>query len=417
MSATRVSTVDARSLPTSTRPVDRIAYVTCPGTDLSVVQMKRNDSSDMDSCGVFTDSWWCIRCTGLPTRFFRLFRGEKSLWQLLSRYAFLDATECVNHKTFDVFYVDDPESEWVNKEIHVPYDVRDYIGVPQFHVNSGVCWYAAFCWVAFGCSPVREVVTSKLSEGMTRDALLALLQPEAAKRLRSRLWYDFSLGDDVEGRPEDDGQNGGSEFALLCAKSKLSLACLCEENGRFGVCDEPIFDHGGKRCDAKCGRNDHPTFVMLRFVDGDHSEKFQFRRRIVYNGNVYKLFAFFLGQLKCGHQIGMVSPTGNWRDWGVVDADAHKHGIGPMFFRIEDSSHAEWWRKIHLMINVTKYGDGLSEFCPLSPWNKRDNFFDSYRSSTSASKHLRPRKFRLARHPDGVGHCSVDAVYIRADLM
>ena len=415
MTSQRVSTIECDSLPASCKPVDRICYVTCPGSNLRIVQMKRNDAAEMDSCGVFLDSWWCIQAGDLPTRYFRIFRGGSSLWQLLSRYAFLDANECVNHKTFDVTYLEAPASEFVNKEIQVPHDVRDYIGVPQFHVNSGVCWYAAFCWVAFGCSPVREVVTSRLSEGMTRDALMALMQPDAAKRLRSRLWHDFSLGDDVNGRPEDDGQNGGSEFALLCSKSELSLACLCEDGGKFRVCDEPIFDHGGKRCSATCKRGDHPTFVMLRFVDGDHSGRFGFRRRIVYNTKVYKLFAFFMGQLKCGHQIGMVSPTGNWRDWGVVDADAHKHGIGPMFFRVDEASHCDWWKKIHLMINVTKYGENLAEFCPLSPWNTRDDVFDSYRSASSPTR----RRYRLGRNDshDGVGHCSVDAVYIRSDLM
>ena len=78
----------------------------------------------------------------------------------------------------------------------------------------------------------------------------------------------------------------------------------------------------------------------------------------------------------------------------MTDADAHKDGIGPCFCEFSHDMSAEWWSKWRDLVNVTKYGQGYSEFCPLSPWNLRDDEYDKYKGT------------------HGAGSCSIDALYI-----
>ena len=134
--------------------------------------------------------------------------------------------------------------------------------------------------------------------------------------------------------------------------------------------------------------------LALRFQDGDHSGRFPIQRRVRVGDRRYGLAGLYMGQKKCGHQIGVVCPSGDWRDWMIVDADLHKDGISPVFIRFEGPEwNDRWWEAWRELVHVTKYGNGSSEFCNLSRWNPVNHSLDKFSGAS-------------------VGTNSIDAVYV-----
>jgi hypothetical protein len=106
------------------------------------------------------------------------------------------------------------------------------------------------------------------------------------------------------------------------------------------------------------------------------------QRRVRIGNQHYRLCGFYAGQQKCGHQLGITSPTGSWRDWVIVDADLHKDGISPVFVRFDGSEWLDgWWDAWRELMHVTKFGPSSSEFCNLSPWNPQNSSLDQYRGT------------------------------------
>jgi hypothetical protein len=104
------------------------------------------------------------------------------------------------------------------------------------------------------------------------------------------------------------------------------------------------------------------------------------QRRVRVGKQHYRLCGIYAGQQKCGHQMGITSPTGSWRDWVIVDADLHKDGISPIFVRFEGPEWLDgWWSGWRELMHITKFGNNASEFCNLSPWNPHNASLDQYR--------------------------------------
>ena len=313
----------------------------------------------------------------------------------MKRYGFLDDAGCVNHRRCRLRYADAIS----DSPLQVGHDVRDCIGVPQFYRDSGVCWFASFCWVAFGNERVKRFLIGHHPEEMKISADRCLFSRTQAEEYRKQLWYKHAVGDDVDDHPLNDGKNGAGEFTIMCAKFKVPLVRLKEERGVMTPILSPVVDQRGNRLGLTLPR-DHssPHILMLRFIDGDHSSRFPLHRRVTYRGKRYRLFGIFLGQRKCGHQCGMVCSGEDWKNWGVTDADAHKDGIGPCFCHFTDDMKTTWWDKWRHLVTVTKYGQGGNEFCPLTPWNVRDDEYDKYKGTAEK------RAF-------GRGSLSLDALY------
>ena len=145
-------------------------------------------------------------------------------------------------------------------------------------------------------------------------------------------------------------------------------------------------------CDVN---KDH--ILAFRFQDGDHTKRFPARRRITFQNRRYRLVSMYMGQKDCGHQIGVASPTGHWRDWVIDDADLHKDGIGPIFIRFDGEFWMEHrWEAWNKLVHVTKHGLNRSKFCIITPHNERNDKLNN------PEKHVTKNK----------GTCSVDMIYV-----
>lgn len=382
-----------------------VRYCTCPEGDLRLF-VAVDVSKGLDVHGVPGDAWWVVRCSGLPDRTIRLVRGSVSLASLLRRYAFQDADGCVNHKDVRFEYAprDDPLPH--HSIDHIPSRLRDATGVPQFSLNSGVCWYASFCWTAFASSVVKDMVCTRMPTALRPLCDACLHDRVAAEELRARLWHDYAVGDDVTKRPELDGRNGLTEFCVLCAKIGLPMIRYVENRGRIVPMQARVRDQRRESAVVHPPSGDEPHLLIVRFQDGDHKTKFPMPRRIrTKDGRRYRLVGFYMGQRKCGHQIGasLHDDACNWRHLSVTDADLHKDGVSPIFVFFKGEEWVqEWWAAMDKIVHVTKFGPGKREFCNMSPHNPKDDSLDNYRDgryrdgTTSRDKH---------------GSCSIDLIF------
>jgi hypothetical protein len=371
------STEDLPTPPRDTR-VHTVNFETCPGSDLCIHLILEN-TSDHDKYGVVSDSWWAICCKDLPDRTIRLFGGSSSLMALLKRYAFMDAVGCINHRRAKVKFTQLSTPLPLIK-LKVPAHLIDAIGVPQFYPRSGVCWYSALCWVSF-CNPtVCDFIKKRVPPDIARMIDNCLFSRLSAEALRAYLWHTHKIGDNVDDPPENDGRNGFSEFTSLCAAFHIPLLRFKEGGGMLREMRSSSNDVSQVQMPSLCRKSPH--FLAIRFDDGDHT-RFPVIRRICHAGQRYRLVGMYMGQRKCGHQIGVASTTGDWRDMAIGDADWHKDKIGPMFIQFEgDRWMSEWWNAWKYLVPVTKFGKNTQEFCNLSPHNPPDSSIEHQKIST-----------------------------------
>lgn len=386
------------SLPPSPKAM-RIMYVTfrtCPGSSLRI-HVVHDETSTRDATGVCSDSWWSIECTDLPARTFRLMRGAHSLVELLKRYGFQDGEGCVHHRDAVIHYGDDVCVHQRGRlEELVPHHMLDCCGVPQFYRNSGVCWFASLCWSGFANQDVLTFLTRFMPDDESTLCRRALRNQADAEKLRKCLWYKYRVGDNVEDPPEMDGKNGCNEFICWCAQLGVPLIQMEEHRGMLHHVNEDVDDQGGQRHKLTKVNCNEPHLLVLRFQDGKHSDKVPLHRRIKLWNHRYRLVGLYMGQRKCGHQIGMSCSSKHWRDWSLGDADLHKDGIGPIHIHFSDNWKHDWWKAWRVLVHVTKYGVGQREFCPINPHNVANNSLDSG---------------TLDHRTSAPGTCSVDALY------
>ena len=364
----------------------RVRYRTCPGSDVCV-HLLRDVDATLDAHGCPKDAWWAVRCAKLPDRTMRLFQGSHSLSQLLKRYGFLDGEGCVSHKEAVAEYgpvaykaATTPPLE----PIRVPKHLEDARGVPQFHPNSGVCWFGTLCWTSFANPKVRDLLLSKMPPDLAKVAKDSIYSPEAAKAFRAKLWYEYAVGDDVEQDPSLDGRNGFTEFSVLCAKLGVPMIRYRENEGKMVLLDPSLTDRRGKRTRVRAPRKKgEPHLLVLRYQDGDHTKKHPIRRRVVDgSGQRYRLVGLYLGQRHCGHQIGAAFPTDSWRQVSWGDSDLHKAGIGPVHVDFQGEEWVDgWWKAMREITHLTKFGAGHRDICNMNAWNDPDDKYDKFRSS------------------------------------
>lgn len=371
----------------------RITFTTCPGSDLAIHHVRdARAGQEVDTHGMVADSWWRITCTDLPSRTFRLFRGAHSMSELLRRYGFQDASGCVNHKMATIHYaprVATPKEQTLAVDLpDVAPELVDAIGIPQFYERSGVCWFATMCWCSIVNKDVNALVRARLPDAdFVRLFDRVIYDRDAAEAFRKRLWETFTVGDDVTLPPEMDGRNGFTEFCVLCAHIGLPMWRLRERGGVLHLMDPRVTDMKGRSHTVPLPKESkdgivEPHLLALRFQDGDHTGKFPILRRVEFRGRRYRLACLYMGQRKCGHQIGMASPNGDWRSWSIVDADRHKAGIGPDNIYFKGSRWIEeWWRAWGELVHVTKYGASTSQFCSINPHNPPNNSLDCFKGT------------------------------------
>lgn len=360
--------------------IDSIRFETCPGSSL-VVRVAQIVDASLCSAGVPSDMWLLIRCDRLPDRFVRLTRGAHSLFNLLTRYGFQEGIKCVNHDRMTLHYVlakDPPPNIPLTA---VPGSMRDATGVPQFFPRSGICWYNALCWTSFSDPSMREFIRSHFPEDMRELCDRCLYDREAALTLREQIWHRFKAGDDISLPPEMDGRNGGTEFLTICAKLKVPVLRYEEHHGRLVLMDASHHDRAGTPCALPECDVKRKHVLMVRFVDGSHEKKFRVPRETNIRGRTYRLMGIYFGQQKCGHQIAIGSTNGDWRHWGIADADLHKDGIGPIFVHFDDEwkDFDKWYDAWEELILITKFGRNRENFCSMGIKNSPDDSLDQYR--------------------------------------
>jgi hypothetical protein len=356
-----------------------VNFRSCPGSDLCI-RLARSMSDDPDEFGVSRDSWWIVQSKNLPDRTFRIFRGSHSMRNLLRRYGFLDALGCVNHRRAAAEY-EPCASAPSNLPVNVPPELLDASGVPQFYPTSGICWLTATFWNAFANPTLRRWITSRMPDTARPLCEGCIYNRDSAEALRKMLWYDFAIGDNVEDDPLKDGRNGFSEFSTLCAKLRIPLVRLKEENGRFVRMSQTVSDRKGRSVHLPLPRPNEAHLMAFRFIDGDH-RKFPVLRHLTIRGQRYTLLCIWCGHKKCGHQLGIACVDDNWKRNAFSDADMHKDGIGPVHIDFSNYS-GDWWKAYKQLVFVTKFGAGGSEFCNLNPHNDPDDSLDRYRGISS----------------------------------
>lgn len=364
-----------------------VTFATCPTNAMRLVIFRTEEEERegcLDASGLASQYWVRITAHKLPAKYMHLNRGSHSLQQLLRRYAFVGADGCVNHGSANVIFRAGP-SPIVDIAGVVPPHLVQARGVRQPHVRSGACWFGTMMWVTTGDLEMRDFMCKHLkeSEEMTADTrkktaeirqhlCAAVYDHEAAMAVRAALWYDCGIGDDVEAPPEQDGQNGCSEFLLMCGRYNIPCASYMQEEKGCKYIREQDSLHGHGRCgktikNPKVTDSTKPHLLLLRYQDGDH-ERFPVQPRIRVKDVVYRLVGIFLGQRRCGHQIGISLP-GSCSHVCISDADQHKDGIGPAFLTI----HENWWETLGKVVHITKFGHNYSMLCNHSPHNPAES--------------------------------------------
>jgi hypothetical protein len=348
-------------------------FETCKDNKLNIELVSVIDKTIED--GFVKKGWWIIRTPNLPDRYVNMYMGRKSMERLLKNYGFSDDTGCVHYKKGKIYTVPNI-SHIKSTKIKVPRDVMDIIGIPQRLENSGICWYAATCFAFFYCKQIRELVTSKMYKDPELVNLCnnCLKSSEISEKLRRKLWFDYAFGDKIGQRPEDDGQNGLTQFCIIASKFDIPVLRFFVNNGNIIKLKDPVHDQNKVMCPVRDVLNHpkEPHILVVRFYRGDNHTTHKPTRRFRHNGVVHKLASMLLGSMHCGHQIGASSYNLEWRRWAISDSDASMFGMGPVHFCTDSKckkNKDEWWSYWRHMIPLTVFGSQKS-FCDLSPHNR-----------------------------------------------
>lgn len=336
-----------------------IVYKSCKGGNLYCKLLQE----DMDG------DWWAICADELPTRYLRI-TGEKALKRFIQKYGYMDKNDCVNYKDIKLG-IDTANRVKQHKVIS---GIQNFYvnGIPQRSANSGNCWFSAMCFAMFFCKEMRDVVKYYSKDSKLNQLIDVCLQRQAmGEELRQYLYFNYAIGDNPKQNPELDGQNGLTEFVVLCAKLGIPIVRLFAPN--LSNFDQDATDK--KRKSFKVTTPDHntkgPSLLCVRCF----RTKWRPRLRMKHNGITYKLMSVMIGSEHCGHQIGASTCDGKICRWAVADSDACREGIGPIIWKCKrrQKEHIQefvqrWWELWGKMIPVTLFNS--NSFCDFSPLNR-----------------------------------------------
>ena len=317
--------------------------------------------------------WWAIRSKNMPTRYVCL-KTVKAIKNFAKKYGYMNSDDCVSYNkgSFGVVpinkYIQNTSSHDQNiiKSLEKTY----VSGIPQRLVNSGLCWYSAMCFCCFFCKQMRDIIQYYgKDEKLNFMIKNCLSNPQTAEKLRHYLYYHYHMGDDPKQAPEKDGQNGLSEFIILCAKLGIPMYRLFAPNlSEFNL---NVTDKQNKTNEVLLPNTSQPSLLVVRCF----RTKWKPKLRINYKGIKYKLASVLIGSEFCGHQIGASTCDLNVCKWACADADACREGISPIFWKIKKekdeslkSYKEKWWNIWGKIIPITLFNSGA--FCDFSPHNR-----------------------------------------------
>jgi hypothetical protein len=324
--------------------------------------------------------WWGIFTEDLPVRYF-LIKNRKGLLRFATRFGYMDKNDCVSQKqgvygvliSEDGFTVDynSPYLSKLDKTL-ISLEKVYKPGVPQKTYNSGLCWYSAMCFACFFCEEMRDLIKHYSSDAKLNHLIdVCLSDPTASETLRAHLFDVYNIGDNPNQNPEDDGQNGCSEFIVLCAKLKIPIVRLFAPNLSEMRSDVQDKENMSVPVTYPEPSDSSPSLLFVRCF----RTRWRPKLRIMHNGKRYKLVSVMIGSEYCGHQIGASTCGLRPCRWGCSDADAIRAGIGPMFWKVKrrkgESLNAfveRWWNAWGKMIPITLFNS--NSLCDFSPWNR-----------------------------------------------
>ena len=321
------------------------------------------------------DSIWCIHDssnTRYPKRYFRLFQGKKSLQNFLKHYGHMDSSLCVHHKSGKLGI-----GKMKSQADIIPISEEHIVvnGVPQKSENSGICWFAATCYVLLTPPSIRNVLFTKLKPDIASLINSVLVNPISAEQFRVRLYEEYGFGDNPKQNPYLDGKNGCTEFCSLAAQLDIPVARIFAPE--MVLLDSPVKNQFGQEFELRHKpRKDEIGILVIRCF----RTRWVPQRRLKYKHRRYKLVSVFIGSEHCGHQIGASTCGERVCRWSVADSDGTRKGIGPMFWNVKRNTgetHRDfknrWWTAFSSMIPVTIFSDGLCDFSPHNRPNKSLN--------------------------------------------
>lgn len=315
--------------------------------------------------------WWVINTAHLPDRFVCL-KDDKAVLKFATRYGYMNARNKVHHATGTFGVVKDRRSVAPDK-MAIAQSIRTWYrpGIPQRTANSGLCWYSAMCFATMFCEQMRDLIKAH-SADKTLNRLIetCLHSPTDAEMLRRHLYYKYALGDDPEQSPEKDGQNGLSEFIILCAKLGIPVTRLVAPN--LSELTNTVTDKRNNT--LRVNKPDRMGQKCLLFVRCFRT-RWKPMLRLRYEGRTYKLMSVLIGSEHCGHQIAASTCNSKVCSWACADADACRNGIGPIFWKVKkhkyedwDTFFERWWNVWGKMVPVTLFNSNA--FCDFSIHNR-----------------------------------------------
>tara|TARA_B100000945_G_scaffold263261_1_gene222026 strand:+ start:1254 stop:2411 length:1158 start_codon:yes stop_codon:yes gene_type:complete len=313
--------------------------------------------------------WWGIYSSNLPVRYVCL-RNTNALKKFVNRYGYMDKNNCVNYKS-GIFGVIRNQQHNVKNEIVKSIVKKYYVhGIPQRASNSGLCWYSAMCFCCFFCTQMKNIIKYYSKDAKLNNLIETCLNnPKDAETLRHHLYYMYNLGDNPKQSPEKDGQNGFSEFIILCAKLNIPIVRLFAPN--LSEFNQDIPDKKNNMLRIQKPSNNKPSLLVVRCF----RTKWKAKPIIIHKGRKYKLVSVLIGSEHCGHQIGASTCDLNIGKWACADADAQKEGIGPIYWKVKYGKYEQnsefidkWWDIFGKIIPVTLFNSG--SFCDFSPHNR-----------------------------------------------
>jgi hypothetical protein len=316
--------------------------------------------------------WWGIYSHGLPTRFVCL-KNQQAIKHFANKYGYMDKDDCVHYNSGSFGIMEKTHSPHVNpKDLEIINSIQKIYkpGIPQRSKNSGLCWYSAMCFCCFFCKQMRRIIQHYSDD----DKLVHLVEhcltsTNKAEELRHHLFYTYHIGDNPKQPPEKDGQNGFSEFIILCGKLGIPLTRLFAPN--LAELQNTVTDKKGRKIAIQTPMLGKPSLLVVRCFRTRWKPKF----KIVHNGMTYKLVSVLIGSEQCGHQIGASTCDLHISRWACADSDAQREGISPIFWKVKRHQDEDvqtyldrWWYTWGKMIPVTLFNSG--SFCDFSPHNR-----------------------------------------------
>ena len=360
------------------------------------MRMVRELSEDFTD-GVCSRAIWKVSCDGLPNRYVLLMRGKHSVDELLDKYSFFDSNGCIftkdnaevmraninAHLKLDGKHEDiqlrsrkpivlvESTNKKINKKVPCHVAIKD-IGIPQNSVSSGICWWGSMWFALCFCYKNKNIILKYIESSNVhkKDEYHYLItnmlsSKDSSEKMRALMYDELGIGDNPRQNPLLDGQNGYSQFSLMCTAFNIPLITYIAPWLSKKV-QTKLRNSKNVLYDTPPEEGNHGGFVGIRTYRGDHIPS----RTLMHNGKKYILTAALIGSEYCGHQIAIASTCDDTNKWAFYDSDALRTGIGPISWHIsEGASDTEWWKVLHDITPIINKSIG-TKYCDMNPHNR-----------------------------------------------